>query len=177
MTMRRAAGYAAVFALLAAWFASAAGVIGQPGRTPRTFSRSRDAAATDAVAFDVQAQAERLRQRLATAPVPQQPARNPFVFYSRPAPVRAAPPPIEPPAAPPAPAIDPEPALTLIGIAEERKEKDVVRTALIAGPGEELLMVKAGQTLLGRYKVTAVGADAVELVELSSDRVRRLSLR
>lgn len=178
MTMKRAAGYAAVFALVVAWLASASGVIGQPGRVSRTPPRSREAIATDAIAFDVRAQAERLRQRLATAPVPQQPVRNPFVFYSRPAAPRpAAPPPPLPSPAPVVDEIDPEPQLKLIGVAEDRKGQNVVRTALMSGPGEELLMATVGQSVLGRYKVTAVGADAVELRDISTDRVRRLGLQ
>lgn len=180
MTAKRAGGYVIVLALLAAWLASASGVIGQPGRVSKTPPRSGDAIATDAIAFDVQAQAERLKQRLATAPVPQQPIRNPFVFYSRPAaPPRAAeaPRPLPPASEPLIPDVPPEPELTLIGVAEEKKEQGIVRTALLSGPGEELLMAGVGQTVLGRYKVTAISSEAVELREMSTDRIRRLGLR
>ncbi len=179
MTVKRAGGYAVVFALLAAWLSSAAGVIGQPERVSKTPPRSREAIATDAIAFDVQAQTERLKHRLATAPVPQQPIRNPFVFYSRPPAPRsaAAPRPLPPAAEPIVPDVPAEPELTLIGVAEEKKEQGIVRTALLSGPGEELLMAGVGQTVLGRYTVTAIGPDAVELRDISSDRIRRLGLK
>ena len=177
MTPTRAAAYISAVSLLAAWFASAAGVISTP-RAPRVAPRSTAGTSGDAIAFDVQAQAERLQRRLATAPTPQTPVRNPFTFHARP---RVPQPQSEPreiaPPEPAAPIVDPEPELTLIGVAEDMTPKGVVRTAMIAGAGEQLILAKAGQDVAGRYKVTAVGADAVELMDTSTGRVRRLALR
>src|SRR5215203_2586783 len=84
MTLRRATLYVGGGSLLVAWFSSAASL--SLMRTPRrAFSETQSLAApTDGVAATVQAQARRLRQRLATAPLPQEPLRNPFAF--RPAP-------------------------------------------------------------------------------------------
>lgn len=174
MTPKRAAAWTLVAALAAAWFASAAGVIGPPPRAPRIAARSQQAAQLDAVSFDVEAQAQRLRKRLAAAPAPQ-PVRNPFVFAARervqPRPAaRLAPQP--PPIAP----VETEPPLLLVGVAEDGTGETLVRTAMIAD-GDELLLVRVGQEVAGRYKVTAIGADAVELKDLTTDRTRRIALR
>ena len=176
MTPKRAAAWTLVAALAAAWLASAAGVIGQPPPAPRLPVPSQLSAQTDAVSFDVQAQAERLRKRLATAPSPQ-PIRNPFSFDARDL-VRKRPAArVEPP--PPPVAVAPaeiEPELTLIGVAEDGKQAEVVRTAMIVGAGEQLFLVRVGQSV-GRYQVTAIGVDAVELKDATSDRIRRLGLK
>lgn len=175
MTPRRAAAYIGALSLLAAWFASAAGVIWSP-RRPGPQARSVKGTSGDAVAFDVQAQAERLQRRLATAPTPQTPVRNPFTFHARPrVPHEPRPPSVAPPEA--APIADPEPELSLIGIAEDKTPAGLVRTAMIVGAGDELVLAKVGQQVAGRYKVTAIGADAAELTDAATGRVRRLALR
>jgi hypothetical protein len=48
---------------------------------------------------------------------------------------------------------------------------------MIAAPGDQLFMVAAGQELAGRYRVSAVGADAVELSDVVTGATRRLGLR
>ena len=128
----------------------------------------------DTVALTVQSQAAQLRQRLAAAPTLQPPIRNPFTFAARepgalPAgAVRprtlAAPVVADPPL--------PEPALVLLGVAEQGS----TRTAMV-GFGDELLMATEGQTLASRYRVAKVGADAIELVDLGTGATRRLFLR
>lgn len=176
MSPTRAAAYIGALSLFAAWLASAAGVIWQP-RAPRPAPRSPVGTSGEAVAFDVQAQADRLHRRLSTAPVPRQPARNPFVFKSREQPRRASqrvsPPVVETPA----PIVQIEPELSLIGVAEQKGPSGMVRIAMIQGPAQELLMVKGGDTIVGRYKVTAVGADAIELTDTATGHVRRLALK
>jgi hypothetical protein len=174
MTPTRAAAYIGLVSLLAAWFASAAGVIRSP-RAPRAPARTTGTSG-DAVAFDVQAQAERLQRRLATAPTPQAPVRNPFTFHARPR-VQVAAPEAAEPAPPPEPAADPEPELALIGVAEDKTPAGLVRTAMIAGAGDQLTLAKVGQEVAGRYKVKAIGADAVELTDTATGGIRRLALR
>lgn len=171
MTPARAATYLVGAILLAAWLASAAGV----GRLPLTAvpRRSAEASQLDAVAANVQSQAVRLRQRLAVAPSPQAPVRNPFAFAAREAMVAPAvairPQPVAAPIVAPAPA---EPELVLLGVAEQ----EATRTAMI-GAGDELLMATEGQIVAGRYRVSRVGADAIELVDLVTGATRRLFLR
>lgn len=179
MTPARAAAYVGGASLLAAWLAAAAAV---PRETPppREVAPRADALQLDALAHDVQAQAGRLRMRLAAAPAAPGGARNPFAFGSRDrlprrraaeaprAPVRSAPPASE------AAAIMP---LELVGIAEQIDNGTTTRTAMVAGAGDQLFMVTEGQPLAERYRVGAVGADAVELTDLATGATRRLGLR
>ncbi|MEO8078370.1 MAG: hypothetical protein ABI818_18730 [Acidobacteriota bacterium] len=172
MTPERTAAYIGGGILLAAWLTSAAAVTQQPrvGPAPRPTPESVQ---LDALASEVQSQATRLRQRLASAPAPQVPIRNPFVFSSRRAEVRPAA--ARPLAAPPMETALPapiEPDLVLLGVAEQ----DGIRTAMMAA-GDELLMVTAGQPVGGRYSVSAVGPDDVELKELVTGVTRRLALK
>lgn len=176
MTTRRAVTYGGLSCLLAAWLASAASTSWQ--QQPREPERSMVGPSTETLAADVQAHAARLRERLASAPVPQLPHRNPFVFESRqpPAPRQFARR-VEPAVLPPPPSSPPEPTLTLIGIAEDKGPKGLTRTAMIADDAEALFMVTVGQTVMGRYRVEAVGADVVELKDVESGAIRRLALR
>ena len=178
MTLRRATLYIGGGSLLVAWFSSAASV--SLMRTPkRAFSEGQSVAApTDGVAEAVQAQSRRLRQRLATAPLPQQPLRNPFAF--RPAP-SASPSPVRVRAAAEPAAMEPvipeEPRLELVGIAEQRTPAGAVRTAMIATESNELLMASIGAAVLGRYTVAVIDGDGVTLTEVATGRTRRLVLQ
>lgn len=175
MTLRRATLYIGGGSLLVAWFSSAASV--SLMRTPpRAFSEGQSVAApTDGVAEAVQAQSRRLR--LATAPLPQQPLRNPFAF--RPAP-SASPVRVRAAAAEPAamePVIPEEPRLELVGIAEQRTPAGAVRTAMIATESNELLMAPVGAAVLGRYTIAVIDGDGVTLTEVATGRTRRLVLQ
>lgn len=179
MTGTRLAAWVLGAAVCGAWLASAAGITRQ-ARVERAAPRPADAVQFDALAADVQAQAGRLRERLAEAPAPREVQRNPFRFAPR-APVNrpvrsSAPPPIDVPE-PIAVADVREPALQLIGVAEKNTRDGLVRTAMIAGGYDELMMVTAGQRILGRYEVVAVGADAVELRDGDTGAIRRLIMR
>lgn len=181
MTGGRLAVWILGAAVCGAWLASAAGVT-QQARVARSTPRQPEAEQFDALAADIQAQAGRLRDRLAQAPAPREEARNPFRFQPRSAP--AVPRRTTVPAALPEPLPEPlllvpevrEPALQLIGVAESGGKEGAVRTAMIA-EGSDLLMVKAGEQIRGRYEVVAVGADAVELKDVRTGAIRRLLLR
>jgi hypothetical protein len=176
MTIKRATLYIGAASLLVAWFSSAASVSLQ--RHPRTV---RPAAPEDAafaeVAATVQSRARRLQERLASAATPQQPARNPFAFKRAEAPpprartIAAAVAPVETTAVTP-----PEPALSLIGVAEHQKPQGVVRTAMIATATQDLILAVVDDVVAQRYKVVAIGADAIELADSVTGTVRRLAL-
>jgi hypothetical protein len=178
MTLRRATLYIGGGSLLVAWFSSAASV--SLMRTlPRSFREGQSISApTDGVAEAIQAQTRRLRHRLAAAPLPQQPLRNPFMF--RPAP-SAAPEPMRLRAAgEPAivePLIPEEPRLELVGIAEQRTSDGPVRTAMIATETSDLLLAAIGTDVLGRYTVAIIDGDGVTLTEVATGRTRRLVLQ
>jgi hypothetical protein len=179
MTAKRAAAYSGGGLLLLAWFASAGGLGGRQTPAVEDPPRPVEPAGTATLAADVQAQTERLKTRLATAPAPHQTTRNPFAFAPRPTEVPRArqPAAVEDPGAPVVPPPPAEPAIELIGVAENREAKGLVRTAIVAALSGELFLVKEGELLAGRYKVKAVGADAVELIDLVMGGERRLALR
>ena len=177
MTLRRGVLYAGGASLLVAWFSSAASVSRETGATAAAPPAAAAAVATANLAATVQEQGRRLRARLATAPEPQPAQRNPFAFRAaavRPQ-KRAAP--AEQPAASAAPLALTEPVLELVGIAEKIGAESPVRTAMIGTAADEMLLVVVGDTVLGRYRVTAISQDTAELVELETAQVRRLSLR
>ena len=177
MTTRRAVTYGGLSCLLAAWLASAASTTFQ-APPPEESERGTQGSSTEALAIEVQAQTTRLRQRLQASPTPQLPQRNPFAFVMRSEPAarplntrRAE------PVATAGPQTPPEPMLVLIGIAEDQGPSGPTRTAIIADDRETILMVTVGQNVLGRYRVDAIGADAVELKDVATDAVKRLGLR
>ena len=176
MTLRRATLYIGGASLLVAWFSSAASL--SLARNPRQPAQTAAevASPTDGVAGNVQAQARRLKLRLAAAPLPQQPYRNPFAFRPRP----SAPPPRvrqTAPAVEPIEAAIPDPRLELVGVAERRTATGVARTAMITGEGNDLIMADLGGSVLGRYTVTAIDPDAVQLTDVATGRTRRLALQ
>ena len=177
MTAKRAAAYSGGGLLLLAWLASAAGLVRQPP-TPSQSPEPVETSGTTSLAADVQAQTSRLKSRLASAPAPQQPVRNPFAFASKEVPskrTRTAP--VQPEAPPPQSLEPAEPAIDLVGVAEDATPKGIVRTAIISALSGELFLVKEGELIAARYRVKAVSADAVELTDLLSGEVRRLTLR
>lgn len=177
MTTRRAVTYGGLFCLLAAWLASAASTTFQYDQPPAHPAGTAGLADTEALATDVQAQAARLRERLSSAPVPQVPHRNPFLFDLRPAPKPVAPRGRPLPDVQPMPVPDPEPALSLIGIAEDQGTNGPTRTAILTDDAETVFTVTVGQTVLGRYTVQGIGAEVVELRDTRSDATRRLVLK
>jgi hypothetical protein len=176
MSAKRAAGYSGGALLLLAWLSSASGLMRQTSDAPEP-ARPVETAGAATLAADVQAQAERLKTRLAAAPAPQEPFRNPFVFAPReqtPRRERPAPAEIPPPAAFAAP---PEPAIELIGVATSESPKGPVRTAILSALSGELFLVKEGDVIAGRFRIAAVGADVVELTDVVSGVSRRLALK
>jgi hypothetical protein len=132
--------------------------------------------APEAIATEVGVQASRLHDALEHAPVPGSHARNPFMFQERrdlrEAPVSAlavaaAVPLLSPPT----------PTLTLMGIAEEQTAAGSKRTAIVGGDGDTIYMVAEGDAVGDRYRVTKIGADAVELEDQLTKGYRRLALR
>lgn len=132
--------------------------------------------AIEASGAELAAEIDRLHERLRPAAVPQQPARNLFQFSTaRSLPVVASAP--APPAHTEAPAIQPPPAIVLIGIAEDiAADGTPVRTAIISGLGQ-LFLVKEGDTVTDRYRVAKISAEAVELSQASDGTPLRLVLK
>jgi len=116
----------------------------------------------------------RFRERMPPTAAPRQPGRNLFKFReaSRPAAAPSgapAPPPENIPAPPPlAP-------MRLIGVSEDPGAAGPVRSAFVNADGQ-LFIVKEGDTVMMRYKVTKISSEVVELTD-EDGTVRRLALR
>jgi hypothetical protein len=177
MTSRRTAISLAGAALLVTYFAAA----NMPSQdADRTGDRAplADTSSTQTLADEVRSQATRLHSRMAQAPEPQDNPRNPFSFAGTRV-ARGASPDVRAAVVEEAPAafVPPAPALTLMGIAEEAIVGGIRRTAVIGGDGDAIFMVTEGEPVGDRYKVTRIGADAVELEDLVTKAYRRIALR
>ena len=148
---------------LAAWFA-AASTSGVPSVRPIVAAP----AAIDARGAALTAEIDRLHDRLRPTATPEH-NRNLFQFAPR-----VASPSVAPVAAPlPAPIpVAVEPPFKLIGIAEDSG----TRTAILSSPAQ-LLMVKEGELVASKYRVTGISADAIELTDSSDGSVLRLALK
>lgn len=174
MTIRRAALYLGGASLLAAWFASAASMPVQRADRPAPVPGPE---APDVPDVDVEAQIERLKRASSEPPAPR-PRRNPFTFHiSERTPANAPARRLHAATLPPPALVPVEPGLTLIGLAGERSGAEMVRTAMLETDQGELVMAVAGDTILGRYRVVAVGADAIELADERTGATRRMVLK
>jgi Tfp pilus assembly protein PilP len=64
-----------------------------------------------------------------------------------------------------------------MGVAEETTPSGPRRTAVIGGDGDTIYMVGEGDAVGERYRVTKIGADAIELEDVVTKAYRRLALR
>jgi pimeloyl-ACP methyl ester carboxylesterase len=172
MNLKRTITIGASLGALAAWLAAAA----------TSGVRERPAAIAPAAPIDSRGTAlavevQRLHERLRPAAAPRQPSRNLFTF--------SAPKPKAAPAdhaaiseaLPAMPAAAPPPPLKLSGMAEDAgPDGTPVRTAIISAAGQ-LFLVKPGDPVTSRYRVEKVSADAVELIDLTSNGIVRLVLK
>lgn len=67
--------------------------------------------------------------------------------------------------------------MSLVGIAADQSADGPVRSAIITAEGGEIFIVKVGEFIGARYKVEAIGTDAVELSDRANGTLRRLALR
>jgi hypothetical protein len=174
MNLKRTATIAVVGGALAAWLAGAATSnrsIAPPIIVPAAPIEARGAELANEIA--------KLHERLRPTATPRQPGRNLFAYHAA-APRAAAP--AVPVAPKPAlsealPALTPpQPSLKLAGIGEDAGSDGPMRVAFITGDGQ-LFMVKEGENVTSRYRVTRISADVVELLDLSDNTIRRLALR
>jgi hypothetical protein len=176
MTAKRAAGYCGGGLLLLAWLSYAGGA-SRSASDAQESSAPVETSGTESLATEIQSQTTRLKTRMAAAPTPQEPYRNPFVFGAR----ETTAPRVRREALvtpPPAPALPPEPAIELIGVTTNQSSSGPVRTAVISALSGELFLVKEGETIVTRYRVGPVTADAVDLFDLAvPGTTRRLVLK
>lgn len=160
--------------LLAAWLAAAAG----PSLAPPSSAGPQEyrTPAPDRTALELAAEAERLKNRLSVVAAPRPVTRNPFLFASKAQPTTVAPHGVELLAPPPVPAAPAAPPVKLIGVAEDGNGPNLVRTAILS-MGGELLFAKEGEPVgAGRYRISAIGPDAIELEDTAESRTVRIAL-
>jgi len=173
MNLKRTTTIVVVGAAIGAWLAGAA-TTNRP-ILPAPIDRP---APIELRGAELASEIARLQERLRPTSSPRQPGRNLFV-YRAPAPhapqpaVAPAPVALPTPAAPLTPAL---PSLKLAGIAEDEGADGPIRTAIISGEGQ-LYMVKEGEAVTPRYRVTKIAAEVVELVDVGDNTIRRLALR
>jgi Tfp pilus assembly protein PilP len=177
MTSRIATVYGIGGVLLVACLAAANMPQGADPVAPRP-ARAPRPAGPDALAKEVSVQATRLHARMAQAPMPGANTRNPFAFNASHA-ARAESTVVHAASVDePAPAfVAPLPPLTLMGVAEDSTAAGPKRTAIIGGDADTIYVVSEGDTVGERYRVTKIGADAVELEDTVTKGYRRLALR
>lgn len=125
---------------------------------------------------DLGPEAEQLARRVENMASFVAPSRDLFQFRAASPSAR-----VEVPVAPevsvaPIAVVAPAPPFVLTGIAEDQQGDVIVRTAIMSGPGD-LWLVKAGDTVDGRFQVVAVEADAVEIIRADTGAAVRLSFR
>jgi hypothetical protein len=146
-----------------------------PARPPLVTADQTTPTQTPTLPADVNAQVDRLRERLSTAPQFPAPTRDPFRFGRRPEPARPA------PVTPPAPAILEAPAVIkpalprLVAVMTTEVEGGPQRTAVLA-VGDDVQMLRIGESI-GKLTVRSIGEDTVELVDQSTGATFRISLR
>jgi hypothetical protein len=148
-----------------------------PPPRPVTAADLAPIAQTTPVVEQVDAQVERLRERLATPPAYPAPVRDPFTYGTRPDQPRAK---AAAPSAAPAtiaekPAIPAPPLPRVIAIATDVVDGALVRTAVLA-LGEDFQVVKSGETF-SKFVVRSVGIDVVELSDPASGSIVTISLQ
>lgn len=142
---------------------------------PTTPAPSQPTAGMTAAGADIERQASRLEARLRQEAEYREPERNPFRF----GPPRAVDQP-EPTALPPVdaeipPPLPSPPLVSLAGIAEDRVDDRLDRTAILSSRSG-VLLVREGDAVLDRYRVVKIDRDAVELVSVADGESLRLSL-
>jgi hypothetical protein len=170
MNLKRAAAIAVAGAAFAAWLYAA---VTPERRGPGLVPTPSPSPALDLNGAQLASEIARLHERLRPEALPRQPARNLFKFRA-PAPRPIAP--IQPPPASEVVALTrpsrPQPALKLAGIAEDPGPDGPVRTAIISGDGQ-LFLVKLGEAVTTRYRVTGISPDVVELTDVDDESIRR----
>src|SRR5262245_58323548 len=124
---------------------------------------------------DIQALADRLQARVRAEMNYKAPTRNPFAFgvtRQRVEPRQVIAPNAAPPAFVPAPV---RPSFSLSGIASDRVDGAILRTAIFSAP-TGVSLVREGDIVGGTYRVVSIGEDSVTLESTSDGSSLRMSL-
>jgi hypothetical protein len=75
-----------------------------------------------------------------------------------------------------APSLSDVAPLKLVGMAEDPGDAGPIRSAILSGFGD-LFIVKAGDSIAGRYRVAAISADNIDLVDVSTNAPLRIPVK
>ena len=170
MNVKRTATLVVVGGAAAAWLYAAASATRESATVPIGRRPAVDARG-EALASEV----ARLHDRLHPNSTPKQPGRNLFQFtttHARSQPV------VQKPALSEAvvvAAAAPSP-FKLVGIAEDAGPDGPVRTAIVSAPGQ-LFLVKTGENVTLRYRVSKISAEVLELTDVGDGSILRLALK
>jgi len=173
MNVKRAVMIGAAGGAVAVWIAAAATstsrqVVPVVSTKPTVVDKSGAALAVEV---------RRLHERLRPSDTPLH-SRDLFQYAGRSAGAASSRPASAPVAVPPPAQAAPEVVapLKLEGLAEDQSPSGPVRTAIISGFGE-IFLVKEGDPVTLRYRVTKISAEAVELTDPSTNTTLLLALR
>lgn len=143
-----------------------------PGRAvPATSPRSARQTTAEA---DIQELAARLEARVRAEASYREPGRDPFQFVARQAARQVNSPKTQAVEAPvPVVSTPPVPVITLAGIATDRIDAVVQRTAVLSTPAG-ILIVREGEVVGGLYRVVKIDAETVELDAMADGSRRTL---
>lgn len=173
MNVRRIVWFGVSALAIASWFASASTSGVRPPVIPPAPPR---VSPLDLSLVSLQSEVGRLHERLGPTATPTR-ARDLFRFRGRvPRPSASAS--VRHDADVPVvavPVVPVPPSLALIGVAEDAGADGVVRTAIVSGLGD-VFLVKAGESIRDRFRVGLVSADAVQIIDLTTDTASTLTL-
>ena len=136
---------------------------------------AKKAVPTANVETEIQELADRLESRVHVDATYRAPSRNPFAFGEPPrVPTRQviAPKVVE---APPPPPLPVAPPFKLTGVAEDRVNGVLQRTAVFSLPNG-VVLAREGETVSGSYRIMSIDQDVVTLESISDGSALRLSL-
>jgi hypothetical protein len=166
-----------LYALLSGGAFVATYLVSGPGALTTVRPAPRAAAARPVqanVEIDMQQLADHLAARVHGEVNFHQPTRNPFAFGAAPHAANQviAPKVVE---APPAVFVPPPPPFTLSGIATDRINGELRRTAILSSPNG-VLLAREGDAVGERYRVVSIDENAVTLSAVSDGSAVRLAL-
>ena len=162
-------------AFVATYLVSGPGALTHVRPQVSTATAAKKATQTTNVESEIQELADRLESHVHADAAYRQPTRNPFAFGEPPrVPTRQviAPKVVE---APPPPPLPVAPPIKLTGVAEDRVNGVLQRTAIFSSP-TGVSLAREGEIVGGNYRVVSIDRDVVTLEAVGDGSPLRLSL-
>lgn len=176
----KTAGFIGTMLIGAAWLFADTGTSSESARTAAPMDPT---GVSRALHDQMRQETERLRRSLGARARLLGPQRDPFAFAAPSAASPSGPKPdlsghvVPNPIMPDRIARAPDQHFDLLGIGEERRNGEVVRTVIIGGPNNELWLLKNGEMLGLLYRIGHITDTGAELVDISTGIVTEIALR